>query len=122
MINRNNLEQSSWDTPKNREIDREYVEAFKSHQYEMGPFSVYMSSDGCFITTWMGTTLAQIRSWRQYRLTRLSFTHGKTIRSFVAVDSLGRRWYGRGNPGIICRMRLYANQPNLKGKCNHESF
>jgi hypothetical protein len=75
------------------------------------PFCAYVSSDGKSITTWTGGELMKITLWWTVRLTRLSFTHGRTIRHIQALDCHGKRWWGRGNPGIAIRMRPCKERP-----------
>ena len=69
------------------------------------PFCAYVSCDGNRITTWTGGELMRITRSHEMRLTRQSFTHGKTIRTIRAIDVHGNRWFGRGNPGISIRLR-----------------
>lgn len=69
------------------------------------PVCAYVSGDGSRITTWTGGDLMRIVRSRTVRLTRESFTHGRTIQSIRAVDCHGGEWIGQGNPGISIRLR-----------------
>lgn len=73
------------------------------------PFSGYVSSDGCTITTWTGGTLMRVTRSRPCQLTRASYTHDrKSFASFHAVDVHGGHWHGRGSPGICINLRPCA--------------
>ena len=68
-------------------------------------FCAYVSSDGHSITTWTGGLLAYVTQSRPCKLSRRSFTHGKSCLSITATDVHGNRWVGRGSPGIAIKIR-----------------
>ena len=68
------------------------------------PFYGYVGK-GNSITTWTGGKLMTItRAW-PCKLTRYSFTHGKSCLSIHAVDVHGGHWAGRGSVGIAIKLR-----------------
>lgn len=73
------------------------------------PFGCYVSSDGKHVTGWKGNILGTITHANNYRLTRVSFMHGRTINHYVIRDIHGAFWYGRGNPGIYITLRPYKH-------------
>lgn len=68
------------------------------------PFYAYVSSDGKSVTGWKGNVLGRITSATNYRLTRQSYTHGRTINFYRVTDVHGGLWTGRGNPGIAIKL------------------
>lgn len=69
------------------------------------PFVGYVSSDARAITTWTGGHIMRVVSIAPCKLTRWSYTHGKSYFSIRARDVHGHVWYGRGSPGIAIRLR-----------------
>ena len=68
-------------------------------------YSAYVSADEKRITGWKGNTLGSIISRNPYRLTRLSFTPGRTINAYRVRDIHWQFWHGRGSPGICITLR-----------------
>jgi hypothetical protein len=86
------------------------VVAFRCAGTERKPFGAYLSTDPqsptrLVLTTWTGRKLATVMGTHKIPTGRVSFIHGRTMESFVAVDPEGREWYGRGNAGIHCTVR-----------------
>ena len=69
------------------------------------PFTGYLSSDGRHLTGWKGNVLGAVVDWAPCKLTRTSFTHGKSYRSVRVRDVHGAMWYGRGSPGVCITLR-----------------
>jgi hypothetical protein len=69
------------------------------------PFYAYVSADGKRITGWKDNTLGTITAATNYRLTRESYVHGRTINFYRVTDVHGAKWSGRGNPGIAITLR-----------------
>jgi hypothetical protein len=69
------------------------------------PFYGYVSSDGKHITGWKGNVLGTIVRSTPCRLTRVSYTHGKSYLSIRVRDIHGAFWHGRGSPGICITLR-----------------
>lgn len=69
------------------------------------PFYAYVASNGEKITGWKGNVLGTITAKTTYRLTRMSYTHGKTINFYRVTDVHGGLWTGRGNPGIGIKLQ-----------------
>jgi hypothetical protein len=69
--------------------------------------SLYISSDNKRLTDWKGNTVGLITHANQYRLSRMSYTHGSKIYAYVIRDIFGGFWYGRGNPGLCITIRPY---------------
>lgn len=69
------------------------------------PFTAYLSSDGRHLTGWKGNVLGAVVDWAPCKLTRTSFTHGKSYRSVRVRDVHGAMWYGRGSPGVCITLR-----------------
>ena len=69
------------------------------------PFTAYLSSDGQRLTGWKGNWLGTVVDWNPCKLTRMSFTHGKSYRSVRIRDVHGALWYGRGSPGVCITLR-----------------
>jgi hypothetical protein len=68
------------------------------------PFYCYVSSDGKHVGGWKGNVLGTITSATNYRLTRTSYIHGRTINFYRVTDVHGGLWTGRGNPGIAIKL------------------
>lgn len=66
--------------------------------------------EGDKVTTWSGSFIAQVIRSRMVPTGRLSYTHGKTIRSVRVRDVNGNEWVGRSNDGIAIKLRA------VKGK------
>lgn len=81
--------------------EKREVEAFKVATR----YVAYVAMDGKAIATFTGKVLATIVSAKPCALTRLSYTHGRSMFSYTAVTNDGARWYGRGNPGIVIKLR-----------------
>lgn len=78
------------------------IEALKDRSR---PFVTYMSSDGRSISNWPGGILGRVIRSRTGRLSRWSFTHGRTIQHVRVVDVHGGHWFGCSNPGIAIVLR-----------------
>ena len=76
-------------------------------------YTAYVASDGMAITTWTGAVLATVVSRKPCALTRVSYMHGRSMWRYSAVTSDGVRWYGRGSPGIVIKLRR-AKPPRSK--------
>jgi hypothetical protein len=74
------------------------------------PFVCYLSSDGKHVTGWKGNVLGDVTCSRTIPLTRVSFTHGRTIQSVRVRDVHGGYWYGRGNAGIAIKLFPYKTK------------
>jgi hypothetical protein len=67
------------------------------------PFTAYVSEG--IITTWTGGKLMAITRSKTCKLSRWSWTHGKTIQAIQARDVHGKMWCGRGSAGIAINLR-----------------
>lgn len=89
-----------------------YECSYRLHLQEMRTqeaISAYVSGDGKALTTWTGRVLAQAVDRNHCKLTRASHTHSQEeYSSFWFLDPTGQRWYGRGSPGMLIRVRKVA--------------
>lgn len=71
---------------------------------------VYLSMDKSKVTNWPGGVLGRVINLRKIRHVR---ARGEFV-SFDVVDSTGKSWYGRGQPGMLCQLRARKQQPQQK--------
>lgn len=69
------------------------------------PFCGYLSSDAKHLTGWKGNVLGTVIRSSKVKLTRLSYTHGKTMLAVTVRDTHGKLWHGRGNAGLAIALR-----------------
>lgn len=93
-------------TPNNEMLCFPCADADQRESLETGNRCVgYLSADGKSLTTWTGGILGKVTDWNPCKLTRVSYTHGKSYRSVRVTDCHGSEWYGRGSPGIAISLR-----------------